>query len=222
MPRVEIMIWPEAIPANGTQDGMPTDTWMPPGQLLTSAELQAWWSTGTPPSKFSLLTKADGEKIKREAMRVKYLTDVATTVKAATLVKYGEAPPGNAHWSILRDRDVHEANVQAAMRQAADERSKFVAEGFDTNWGYLDLRKKLIIVADITTEELHDYMIPPDDETVHVFGNRRNKYPKRYRFEYWKHFDAAKVAKIRAQDIRVDVDRTSTPFTFAEIATLVT
>ncbi len=222
MPLIELMMHPEDQPAKGILAGMPTDTWMPPGQLLTPGELQAWWSTGTPPAKFSLLTKADKEKIKREAMRIKYLTDVGTTVKAATLVKYGEAPPGNAHWSVLRNRDVQEATVLANMRQAADERSKFVAEGYDTNWGYQDLRRKLIVLVDLTPEELHDYMVPPDDESVHVFGKRRNLHRKRYLFEFWKLYSMQKVANIRNLTTRVDVDRTSTPLTFAQIATLVT
>lgn len=221
MPRVEIELHVGDVPSSGIVDGMPV-IWKTPGQLLTPAELAAWWSSGTPPAKFLLLTDADQEKVKRAAMRIKYLTDPATTIAAATVKRFGPEPLPAAHMQIRRDYRVSKENVVMMMEEAEEDKAAFVAEGYDTNWGFVQLRKFCVIVADVTAEEARDLLAAPNDPAAHVFEKRKVLRRTRYRCPWWTLFDAPTVAAIRDPNVRVDVDRVSTPFTFAQIAELYT
>ena len=212
MANVEILV--KVGDGEGLLDGMPI-TARGPGVLLDPVALAAWWTSNIEPPALATVALDKQEEVRRQLKVSKYLTDPARTIAEATERKFGTEPPSpTLQQQLIRKKQ--EADVWYLIEITKLERTTYAAEGYDTNWGALDLRKHLVLVADLTPEQVQELLQPPDDPSVPEFGERRDLRARRWRIPYETFVTAPQLAQIQDPDVRWDVKRQATPLTYAQ------
>ena len=181
-------------------DGDPVEV-RPSGVFITEAEFASWLE-GSEPSSISTLRPQRAARMRGFARRIKTLIDPALdmgAVAAASLITTQEVADQRADALAIRDKI-------ASMG------------GVDSTWGFEELRKMSVMIADLSLDEIEEMTSTvediPEGRINPVFVRRRPAF-----VDYRSLLSGDSVADIVNPETLVVPARGETPFTFESLLT---
>jgi hypothetical protein len=177
------------------RDGDPVEV-RAPGVFVTEAEFSAWL-TGSEPSSIAALRAQSAQRMRDFAKRMRTLLDGSVDVAA-----------------LAAASSIEEDEVQRAIADAHSIRARIAAAGgVDSTWGFEELRRMSVMIADLSLDEIEDMTSMmeqlPDGQLNPVLVRRRAQF-----VDYRTLLSAGSIDNILDPDVLVVPARGETPFDF--------
>lgn len=192
-------------------DGMPLAV-KGEGFRLTKGHLAAYVQSDILPAGFLALDENEQDTHLRRLAQIRYLTGAGRTVGQVATKRWGLAYTVGTP----AQRAYMEAIAEGYLAQAAADRVLILAHGYDTNWGFGDLKLFGCIRAEVSPAVAEDLIKGQLDETAHPYAEETYLRQRKWRVPY-QVLVPGNVAAWQDPDVLVPVDRAGTVFTVAQI-----
>ena len=153
------------------------------GVLITPAEIVAWFTSGTIPAEWSSIPAWNQRAIKNQLLRTKWLT----THTLAEIVAAAE-------WKCNAATEEEKLAMAGRLKDnALEDRTAYLADGVDSNWGRETLKAAGVVRIDAITPRHIRELIDEDRSESHVpltLGKRR------WRVNYRAYLSAEVIASL--------------------------
>lgn len=211
--------------SGGSKDGQIISV-LPDGWLISALDMKAWLDDGIESAVLGDMPEYQVRRLQRRINRLRWvLAHTAAEFVAEFLppVRTTRIDPITKAVIILTPEEIAEAmdqqeqEAEREMAIAVADRTRMIALGVDTNWGYEDLK----VHWAVRLEKLNDHDYPGLKEREQDIDHQgRITAKRRYRVAYESHHTVAQLTNIRDPAKRIEVDRmTELPRTAVEAIT---
>lgn len=189
-------------------DGMPIAI-KPTGIVVSSAEWLAWLDAdASRPAQVATLPDNRQISFDRLVARTRAMLDGSATVATILAERFPELDPGVPEY---------QTKAQQVLDGLLDVHTKIQAQGWDSNWGFEEVKNFGVMISDVPYEYMDEVVTPPSEPNLNTFEVTDTWAQRGAIVPYDTILSGDSVTDIKTPGVQVPVARGEIPIAYEEV-----